>query len=64
MNRLPLIHQFLNQHVSVKVKEGFTVQGVLIHVDISQKHGEIGNLILSDKTIIRGSHVLHVALKR
>jgi len=59
-----MIRKFLNQHVHVKVKEGFTVQGVLIHVDISQKHGEIGNLILSDKTIIRGSHVQHVALKR
>ena len=56
---------FLNKHVSVKVKEGFTVEGVLIHVDGSLAHnGGIGNLILSDKTIIRGSHVQHVALKR
>jgi len=55
---------FLNKHVSVKLREGFTIEGTLIHVDSSQKHNGIGNLILADKTIIRGSHVQHVALKR
>jgi len=59
-----MIRKFLNQHVSVKVKEGFTVEGMLIHVDSSQKHNGIGNLILTDKTIIRGSSMQHVALKR
>jgi len=59
-----MIRSFLNKNVSVKVKEGFTVEGMLLHVDGSQKHNGIGNLILSDKTIIRGSHVQHVALKR
>jgi len=62
-----MIRKFLNQNVSVKVKEGFTIEGILVHVDGSQKHNGIGNLILADRTIrtiVRGSSVLHVALKR
>jgi len=60
-----MIRSFLNKNVSVKVKEGFTVEGTLVHVDSSLAHnGGIGNLILSDKTIIRGSHVQHIATKK
>ena len=59
-----MIRNFLNKLVSVKVKEGFAIEGVLIHVDGSQKHNGIGNLILSNGTVVRGSSVLHVALKR
>jgi len=58
-----MIRNFLNKHVSVKVKEGFTVEGTLVHVDNSQKHNGIGNLILANGTIIRASHVLHIAIK-
>ena len=51
--------------MEVKLRgEGFSVEGILVHVDISQKHGEIGNLILADKTIIRGSHVQHIAISQ
>ena len=60
-----MIRSFLNKHVAIRLREGLTIEGMLIHVDGSLAHnGGIGNLILSDKTIIRGSHVQHVALKR
>jgi len=58
-----LIYSFLNKHVSVKVKEGYAIEGTLVHVDSSQKHNGIGNLILANGTIIRASHVLHIAIK-
>jgi len=50
--------QFLNKRVEIKLREGFTVEGMLVHVDGSQEHNGIGNLILADRTIrtiVRGS---------
>jgi len=63
-----MIRNFLNKNVEVKLRgEGLTIEGMLVHVDNSQGHNGIGNLILADgsiRTIVRGSSVLHVALKR
>jgi small nuclear ribonucleoprotein (snRNP)-like protein len=53
--------QFLHRHVAIKLREGPVIEGKLIHIDISQKHNGIGNLILADRTIIRGSYVQHIA---
>ena len=63
-----MIRNFLNKRVAIKLGEGYVIEGTLIHVDNSQGHnGGIGNLILVDgtiRTVVRGSSVLHVALKR
>jgi len=59
-----IVDNFLNRCVQIKVKEGYIIEGVLLHVDYSQKHNGIGNLVLADRTIIRGSHVQHIATKK
>jgi len=53
-----LIEHFLHRLVTVKTSEGFIAKGTLWRVDPNHEHYQpIGNLILADRTIIRGNQV-------
>ena len=50
----PLIKRFLNRDVIVKAAD-LSIRGKLKHVDPSKEHSGLGNLILEDTSIVRGS---------
>lgn len=58
---LPLIHEFLNKHVRIKVSEGLEVEGVLIRYQMQNKtEHKPSLLILKNREgfhIIRGSWI-------
>jgi len=60
-----LLERFIHRLVTVKTSEGFAVEGSIWRVDPNDEHYQpIGNLILANRTIIRGNYVSAICTAR